>query len=125
MQFDNSDQIPHKVQMVMSGEKTPILSGSIPAFEMFMSAWELLVAKHPRLSQWIDIGMGKATEYYGRMDRTSAYIMSMCEYLNLQITIIPLTVISSESCHSFELDPTELVGCVHQRRRAEDKGNSK
>jgi len=75
--------------MVMSSEKTPILSGSIPAFKMFMSAWELLVAKHPRLSQWIDIGMGKATEYYGRMDRTSAYIMSMREYLNLGSLLFP------------------------------------
>jgi len=26
--------------MVMSGETTPVLSGVIPAFEMFMSTWE-------------------------------------------------------------------------------------
>ena len=74
--------------MVMSSESTPILSGSIPAFEMFMSSWEQLAEKHPRLSQWINIGMAKATEYYARMDRTSAYIMSMCEYFNLLIAII-------------------------------------
>jgi hypothetical protein len=102
--------------MVMSGESTPILSSSIPAFETFMSSWEQLAEKHPRLSQWIDIGMAKATEYYARMDHTSAYIMSMCEYLNLWIAIITLTVISSESFHSFELDPAELVGRVHRRR---------
>jgi hypothetical protein len=69
--------------MVMSGEMTPILSSSIPAFEMFMSLWEQLLEKHPRLS-----GMAKATEYYTQMDRTSAYIMSMCEYFNLLIAII-------------------------------------
>jgi hypothetical protein len=63
--------------MVMSSEMTPILSGSIPAFEMFMASWEQLAEKHPRLSQWIDIGMAKATEYYAQMDHTSAYIMSM------------------------------------------------
>jgi hypothetical protein len=69
--------------MVMSGEKTPILSGMIPAFEMFMSSWEQLAANHPRLSPWIDIGMAKATDYYKWMDHTSAYIMMMCECLNL------------------------------------------
>ena len=74
--------------MVMSGETTPILAGSIPAFEMFMSSWEQLLEKHPRLSQWIDIGMAKAAEYYTQMDRTSAYIMSMCEYFSLLIAII-------------------------------------
>jgi hypothetical protein len=69
--------------MVMSGEKTLILSSAIPAFKMFMSSWEQLAAKHPRLSPWIDIGMAKATEYYKQMDCTSAYIMTMCECLNL------------------------------------------
>jgi hypothetical protein len=69
--------------MVMSSEKTLILSGAIPAFKMFMSLWEQLVVKHPRLSPWIDIGMAKATEYYKQMDHTSAYIMTMCECLNL------------------------------------------
>ncbi|KAF8218723.1 hypothetical protein L208DRAFT_1348130, partial [Tricholoma matsutake] len=29
--------IPHKVQHIMAAEKTPILSGAIPAFKMFMS----------------------------------------------------------------------------------------
>ena len=74
--------------MVISSEMTPILSGSILAFEMFMSSWEQLAEKHPRLSQWINIGMAKAMEYYAWMDRMSAYIMLMCEYFNLLITII-------------------------------------
>ena len=65
--------------MIMSFETTPVLSGMIPAFEMFMSSWEQLTEKHPRLSPWIDIGLAKATEYYAQMDRTSAYIMAMCE----------------------------------------------
>ncbi|KAI0263897.1 hypothetical protein BGY98DRAFT_905734, partial [Russula aff. rugulosa BPL654] len=34
--------IPHAVQQVMCGESTPILSGAIPVFEMFMSKWETL-----------------------------------------------------------------------------------
>ena len=63
----------------MSFGTTPVLSGTIPAFEMFMSSWEQLTEKHPRLSLWIDSGLAKATEYYAWMDRTSAYIMAMCE----------------------------------------------
>jgi len=46
---------------------------------MFMSSWEQLAKKHPRLSPWIDIGLAKATEYYTQMDRMSAYVMAMCE----------------------------------------------
>jgi hypothetical protein len=65
--------------MVMSGETTPILSGAIPAFELFMSKWEQIAELHPRLSRWIDVGMRWATHYYKRMDRTKAYIMAMGE----------------------------------------------
>lgn len=65
--------------MSMSKEKTPILSGSIPAFEMFMWEWEVLAEKHPRLKPWIDAGLEWAGEYYTRMDRTDAYIIAMCK----------------------------------------------
>ena len=37
------------VQMVMAGEATPILSGTILAFEMFMSKWEQIAKLDPRL----------------------------------------------------------------------------
>lgn len=125
-QPDGPGQVPHKVQMVMSSETTPILSGLIPAFEMFMSSWEQLAEKHPRLSQWINIGMAKATEYYTRMDHTSAYIMSMCEHPDLLTTINAwLIVVSSESFHPSELDPEELVSRLHRSRWTEDKDNSK
>ncbi|KAF8581503.1 hypothetical protein K439DRAFT_1245623, partial [Ramaria rubella] len=41
--------IPHQVQMVMSKEATPVLSGAIPAFETFMSLWEAHAEKHEQL----------------------------------------------------------------------------
>ena len=72
-------QVPHRVQMSMAQEKTPILSGAIPAFETFMWEWEVLADKHPRLKPWIDVGLEWATEYYTRMDRTDAYIIAMCD----------------------------------------------
>ena len=67
-------QVPHCVQQMMSGETTPILSGAIPAFELFISKWEQLSTDFPRL---IASGLEWATIYYIRMDRTRAYIIAM------------------------------------------------
>ena len=47
----------------MSSDANPILAGAIPAFEMFMTAWERLAECHPRLKPWID-GLDWATTYY-------------------------------------------------------------
>jgi hypothetical protein len=62
----------------MSSETTPILSGTIPAFEIFMSQWEQLGQKYPRLSPWIDEGLLWAEKYYRRMDFSKAYAIAMC-----------------------------------------------
>jgi hypothetical protein len=72
-------QIPHRVQQIMSGEMAPILSGAIPAFELFMSKWEQLSTDFPRLKPLIAPGLEWATKYYAKMDRTKAYIIAMCK----------------------------------------------
>ena len=61
----------------MSNERTPILAGAIPSFEMFMSRWEKLVAEHPHLAPLVEPGLNLTYNYYGRMDRTRAYIVAM------------------------------------------------
>lgn len=66
--------------MVMAGEKNPILAGAVPAFELFMTRWELLADKNPRLKPWIDEGLVWANEYYCKMDDTKAYVIAMREY---------------------------------------------
>ena len=66
----------------MSSDANPILSGSIPTFEIFMTKWEELAEHHPRLKPWIDVGLKWATTYYARMDLTKAYIMTMGKQLN-------------------------------------------
>jgi hypothetical protein len=63
----------------MSRERTPVLSGAIPTFEMFMTAWEQLGRDHPRLSRWTNIGIQWATTYYKKMDDSCAYVIAMCE----------------------------------------------
>jgi hypothetical protein len=55
----------------------PVLAGTLPAFEMFMSTWELLGGKHPRLEPFINIGLAWALKYYCCMDQTRAYIITM------------------------------------------------
>lgn len=80
-------QVPHHVQQVMSGEATPILSGAIPSFEMFMTKWEVLAEKHPRLEQWIRTGLEWATSYYARMDRTQSYVVAMRKSIDLQMLL--------------------------------------
>ena len=57
----------------------PILSGAIPAFEMFMTKWEKLGVECPRLKPFIQPGLDWAYKYYKRMDRTTAYIIAMCK----------------------------------------------
>ena len=64
----------------MSSDSNPVLAGTIPAFEKFMTAWERLADKHRRLKPWIEIGLDWATTYYSRMDRTNAYVIAMGKY---------------------------------------------
>lgn len=70
-------QAPHQVQQIMSGETTPLLSGAIPAFETFMTRWENM-SQVANLKSIIAPGLEWAAKYYGRMDRTRAYIIAMC-----------------------------------------------
>jgi hypothetical protein len=63
----------------MSGESCPLLSGAIPAFELFMTRWEKLQKERPRLKRFIDNGLEWAYKYYKRMDRTRAYVIAMCK----------------------------------------------
>jgi hypothetical protein len=52
----------------------------MPAFEMFMTAWENLSETHPRLGPFIEIGLAWARKYYQRMDNTKAYVMAMGKF---------------------------------------------
>jgi len=63
----------------MSLEKTPVLCGSIPTFEVFMSAWEKLAKGNQRLEKFIQPGLDWAYKYYDRMDCTRAYVITMCK----------------------------------------------
>jgi hypothetical protein len=63
----------------MSKEKTPVLAGTIPSFERFMTSWEKLAEKNKHLAPAIKVGLSFAYKYYTKMDHTSAYVVAMCE----------------------------------------------
>jgi len=67
----------------MLGKKTPLLCGSIPAFELFMSKWEKLADDNPHLEELIRPGLKWAEKYYSCMDCTSAYIITMRKHFCL------------------------------------------
>lgn len=67
----------------MSSESTPVLSGTVPAFEVFMTAWETQVTKMPRLASYIKEGLELAKKYYRRLDDTKAYVVSMCKSITI------------------------------------------
>lgn len=114
-------QIPHRVQQIMSNESTPILAGSIPAFEMFMTSWEMLAERNPRLQRWIEIGLSWARKYYMRMDDTHAYVVSMCKDHIFSIERIILTCV-----HLLVLNPAVRMTWIRKHwdpeyvRKAED-----
>ena len=124
--FNNQplEQIPYRVQMVMAGKATPILSGMILAFEMFMSKWEWISELHQRLSRWIDVGLHLAMHYYKCMDWTKAYIMAMGEYHENNYFIF-LMAISLESQHPHDWDSSEVATWVHPGCQRENQGNGK
>jgi hypothetical protein len=64
----------------MLKEKTPVLSGSIPAFKMMIAAWMKLSATQLRLKPFVDITFLWAEKYYTKTHHTKAYIIAMCKY---------------------------------------------
>ena len=74
----------------MSGESTPILSGAILAFKMFMTQWEHICNNQDNTKEWVEVGVSWAMTYYNCMDLTQAYIIAMCEL----VSVLSLSVCS-------------------------------
>lgn len=63
--------------MMLSKEDTPVLAGTIPAFEIFLTKMEKLAETKSHLKPYIDKGLSFAYDYYKRMDGTIAMILAM------------------------------------------------
>jgi len=64
----------------MSAEATPVLSGAVASFEVFMTRWEKLCENYPMLRFWVNSGLPWANKYYWQMDETDAYIVTMSRF---------------------------------------------
>jgi hypothetical protein len=61
----------------LSGENTPTLCYSIPAFESFIRVWKELLAENPKWDNLIEPGLSKLEEYERRL--TDVHIVAMGE----------------------------------------------
>ncbi|KAJ7750263.1 hypothetical protein B0H16DRAFT_1843275 [Mycena metata] len=85
---------PHTVQTIMSSENTPILAATIPAFELFLSAWEAMKVDQDlaeaNVAPIITPGLNLAKSYYKKLDDSKAYILAMCYGSNSYIAQDPI-----------------------------------
>ncbi|KAF9519743.1 hypothetical protein BS47DRAFT_1481925 [Hydnum rufescens UP504] len=68
---------PHSVQQLMSGEATPILSGTLPAFQSLQNRWEEHMAKNPDVTPFVLEGMEQLNQYHEKAGKTRAYVIAM------------------------------------------------
>ena len=64
---------------MLSKDKTPVLAGVIPTFEIFMTKWEALAVKREWLKPFVNEGLKWAKKYSVRLDKTTAYVVAMCK----------------------------------------------
>lgn len=80
----------------MSKERMPVLAGTVPVFELFMSKWEAQGQRFPHLSRYTDEGLFWAYKYYKKMDLTDAYIIAMCKLMcflcNIHLKSLQLSI---------------------------------
>ncbi len=75
-------QVPHAFQQILSAEKTPCISDTLPAFEAMRSTWEALQEELPHLSEIIDAGLDKLTEYRNRADDVDVHFLAISKPLS-------------------------------------------
>ncbi|KIK13051.1 hypothetical protein PISMIDRAFT_18265 [Pisolithus microcarpus 441] len=70
-------EILHAAQQSMSGESTPKLGGTVPAFETFMEEWKRLSNAVPHCAAYIKPGLVVADTYYKKMGKMKVYVVAM------------------------------------------------
>ncbi|KII93741.1 hypothetical protein PLICRDRAFT_101142, partial [Plicaturopsis crispa FD-325 SS-3] len=69
--------IPHSVQELLSGQKTPTLSAVLPAYEELLEMLKLFRVQTPRLAHMADAAIAKIEEYVARSRKTKIYALAM------------------------------------------------
>jgi len=72
----------------LSGENTPTLCYSIPAFESFIQVWKELLGENPEWENLIEPGLSKLEEYETRL--TDVHIVAMGEIETILLLLLLL-----------------------------------
>ncbi|KAF9504464.1 hypothetical protein BS47DRAFT_1401372 [Hydnum rufescens UP504] len=68
---------PHSVQHLMVGETTPILSGTLPAFQSLQDQWQEHMISNLDMSPYVLKGMAWLNKYHEKVGKTHAYVIAM------------------------------------------------
>ncbi|SJL00252.1 uncharacterized protein ARMOST_03564 [Armillaria ostoyae] len=75
--FKNILAVPHAFQQILSCEKTPCISDTIPAFEAMQFTWEELQKEMPHAADIIAKGLEKFAEYRARANDVPIYSLAI------------------------------------------------
>ncbi|KAI0283749.1 hypothetical protein BC826DRAFT_920380, partial [Russula brevipes] len=72
-------KLPHSYQQILSGEKTPTLCGTLPAFKGLLAKLKRYQMHDIEVDNIIEVGIDKLEDYQGETDDIPAYTLSICK----------------------------------------------
>ncbi len=75
-------QVPHAFQQILSAEKTPCISDTLPTFEAMRSTWDALQEELLHLSEIIDASLDKLAEYCNHADDVDVLFLAISKPLS-------------------------------------------
>ncbi|KAF9002112.1 hypothetical protein BDQ17DRAFT_1243524, partial [Cyathus striatus] len=75
--IDQVLEVSHKVQELLSTERTPTLSLALLLYEILLKKWQILQNTIPELSHYIGVGIAKIEEYLSLARSTRIYVHAM------------------------------------------------
>lgn len=76
-QIHETTHMPHLAQEVLSSQRTPTLSFSLPLYTAIIEQWTDLKCQYPLLSPHIQLGIDKIEDYVGHSRKTRIYALAI------------------------------------------------
>ena len=73
-------EVHHMAQELLSSERTPTLSMTLPAYGLLTSKWTQLQSTIWELSRYIGLGLDKLRQYINEGRKTCIYALSMSKF---------------------------------------------
>lgn len=97
-------------QELLSAEKCPTLSLTLPIYEKLVVYWTALSEALPELAHYIKLGVGKIMEYVAMGRRTRVYALAMSKTHSCILTVLAIYFYDSpQSEDEVQMDGTALV----------------